>query len=76
VGAVAQVGTGMAIGSTWQPLTPNAIEALPDAPAVFELGSLVRSVLFIGGDAGDGLRAAVHRALADPRLRLMAHCVR
>jgi hypothetical protein len=66
----------MAIGSTWQPLTPNAIEALPDAPAVFELGSLVRSVLFIGGDAGDGLRAAVHRALADPRLRLMAHCVR
>jgi hypothetical protein len=66
----------MAIGSTWQPLTATAVDALPDAPAVFELGSLVRSVLFIGGDASEGLRAAVLRALADPRLRLQARCLR
>lgn len=66
----------MAIGSAWQPLTPNALDGLPDAMAVFELGSLVRSVLYIGGDANEGLRASVARALADPRLRLRVRCVR
>ena len=66
----------MAIGTPWQPLTPTAIDALPDAMAVFEIGSLVRSVLFIGGDANEGLRAAVRRALDDPKLRLRARCIR
>ena len=74
--AVPQVELGMAIGSAWQPLTPNAVEALPDAMAVFEVGSLVRTVLYIGGDANEGLRDAVRRALDDPRLRLRARCVR
>ena len=66
----------MAIGSAWQPLTPTALDSLPDATAVFELGSLVRSVLYVGGDANEGLRASVARALADPRLRLRVRCVR
>jgi len=66
----------MAIESAWQPLTPTAVEALPDAMAAFEIGSLVRSVLYIGGDPNEGLRDAVRRALADPRLRLRAHCLR
>lgn len=66
----------MAIGSAWQPLTPHAVESLPDAMAVFEIGSLVRTVLFIGGEANEGLRECVRRALGDPRLRLRAHCVR
>jgi len=66
----------MAIGSAWQPLTPTTVDSLPDAMAVFEIGSLVRSVLFIGGEANEGLRATVRRALADPRLRLRARCVR
>lgn len=66
----------MAIESAWQPLTRAAVDALPDAMAVFELGSLVRSVLYIGGDPNEGLRAAVTRALAEPRLRLRARCFR
>lgn len=66
----------MAIESAWQPLTKAAIDALPDAMAVFEIGSLVRSVLYIGGDPNEGLRAAVARALAEPRLRLRARCFR
>jgi hypothetical protein len=66
----------MAIGSAWQSLTPTTVDSLPDAIAVFELGSLVRSVLYIGGDANEGLRASVARALADPRLRMHARCVR
>src|SRR4051812_1576795 len=67
---------GMAIGSAWQPLTPVTVDSLPDGAAVFEIGSLVRTVLYIGGDANEGLRASVRRALADPRLRLRARCVR
>lgn len=74
--SVPQVELGMAIGSAWQPLTPNAVDALPDAMAVFEIGSLVRSVLYIGGEANEGLRDAVRRALDEPRLRLRARCVR
>jgi hypothetical protein len=66
----------MAIGTPWQPLTAAAIDALPDAMAVFEIGSLVRNVLVIGGDANEGLRAAVRRALDNPRLRLRARCIR
>jgi hypothetical protein len=66
----------MAIGSPWQPLFPTAVDALPDATAVFEIGSLVRNVLVIGGDANEGLRAAVRRALDNPRLRLRARCIR
>jgi len=66
----------MAIESAWQPLTKAAVDALPDAMAVFELGSLVRNVLYIGGDPGEGLRSAVRRALDDPRLRLRARCLR
>jgi hypothetical protein len=66
----------MAIGSTWQPLTPDALDGLPDAMAVFEIGNLVRSVLYIGGDPNESLRASVRRALDDPRLRLRARCIR
>lgn len=66
----------MAIGTPWQPLTPTALDSLPDAMAVFEIGSLVRTVLYIGGDPEEGLKAAVRRALDDPRLRLRARCIR
>lgn len=66
----------MAIESAWQPLTKAAVDALPDAMAVFELGSLVRNVVYIGGDPDEGLRSAVRRVLDDPRLRLRARCLR
>jgi len=36
----------------WLPLNPETIEALPDAPGVFEIATLVRNVVQIG--AGDG----------------------
>ena len=74
--AVAQVELGMAIEAPWQPLTPTVIASLPEAMAAFEIGSLVRTVLYIGGDAEDGLRSVVRRALAAPKLRLRAHCIR
>lgn len=66
----------MAIEAPWQPLTPTVVASLPEATAAFEIGSLVRTVLYIGGDAGEGLRNAVRRALTDPKLRLRAHCIR
>ncbi|MBY0273879.1 hypothetical protein K2Z84_00955 [Candidatus Binatia bacterium] len=66
----------MAIEAPWQPLTPTVLASLPEASAAFEIGSLVRTVLFIGGDPGEGLRSAVRRALSDPKLRLRAHCIR
>ena len=36
----------------WQKLNPFTIECVPDAPGIFEIGNLVRSVLYIG--RGDG----------------------
>jgi hypothetical protein len=64
------------MGSAWLPLTKHVVDALPEATAVFEIGSLVRSVLLIGGDSNETVRTAVQRALDDPRLRLRAHCLR
>jgi hypothetical protein len=66
----------MAIGSAWLPLTKHVVDMLPEATAVFEIGSLVRSTLLIGGDPSETLREAVQRALDDPRLRLRARCLR
>lgn len=66
----------MAIEAPWQPLTPTVVASLPEATAAFEIGSLVRTVLYIGGEPGEGLRSAVRRALTDPKLRLRAHCIR
>ncbi|HEY8517484.1 MAG TPA: hypothetical protein VIS07_18395 [Candidatus Binatia bacterium] len=66
----------MAIGSAWHPLTPDAVDRLPEAMAVFEIGNLVRSVLYIGGDPNETLRSAVRRALDNPKLRLRARCIR
>jgi hypothetical protein len=44
----------------WLPLNPETIEALPDAPGVFEIATLVRNVVQIG--AGDGsLRQRIQR---------------
>jgi len=73
---VSQVGLGMAIGSAWLPLTKQVVDTLPEATAVFEIGSLVRSVLLIGGDPSETVRTSVQRALDDPRLRLRARCIR
>jgi hypothetical protein len=73
---VAQVELGMAIEGPWQPLTPTVIASLPEAMAAFEIGSLVRTVLYIGGDPNEGLQTAVRRALATADLRIRAHCIR
>lgn len=66
----------MTMEATWQPLTPASIASLPETMAAFQIGSLVRTVLYIGGDPNEGLRTAVRRALESPRLRLRAHCIR
>lgn len=44
----------------WQKLNPSTIESVPDAPGIFEIANLVRSVLFIGRGNGD-----LRRRLAD-----------
>jgi hypothetical protein len=66
----------MPVSNGWKLITPELLEALPDRQGVFELGSLVRSVVFIGGDADAGLRSMVREALAEPRLRMRARCLR
>jgi len=73
---VAQREWGTTMEAMWQPLTPASIASLPETMAAFQIGSLVRTVLYIGGDPDEGLRTAVRRALASPRLRLRAHCIR
>jgi hypothetical protein len=37
----------------WQKLNPFTIERAPDGPGIFEIGNLVRSVLFIGRADGN-----------------------
>lgn len=49
----------MAQFSSWYPLTAASIRTLPDEPAVYELGTLVRSVLLIGAADRGLLRAAL-----------------
>jgi hypothetical protein len=66
----------MTLSGEWRVITPGMVESLPDGPGVFALGSLVRSILVVGGDDELSLREAVERALANPRLRLRAHCIR
>ena len=58
----------------WQVISADLLERLPEVPGVFELGTLVRSVLYIGA-AGHGIQSEVRRALAQG-LQLRAHCVR
>lgn len=49
----------------WQKLNPATIECVPEGPGIFEIGNLVRSVLYIG--RGDGnLRARLARLGAVP----------
>lgn len=42
--------------TTWRRLTPDIIAEVPEAAAVFEVGNLVRTVLYIGAAEGN-LRA-------------------
>jgi hypothetical protein len=37
----------------WQKLNPSTIEGVPEVPGIFEIGNLVRTVLFIGRANGD-----------------------
>jgi hypothetical protein len=37
----------------WQKLNPSTIECVPAVPGIFEIGNLVRTVLFIGRANGD-----------------------
>jgi len=34
--------------TTWRPLMPTEVERVPESPGVYELATLVRTVLFIG----------------------------
>ena len=37
----------------WQKLNPSTIDVVPEVPGIFEIGNLVRTVLFIGRANGD-----------------------
>ena len=60
----------------WRVLSEEAVESLPEIPGVFTLGNLVRSVLLVSSDGGEGVRAAVRAALSRPEIRAQARCVR
>ena len=52
--------------SAWKPMTPAVIAEAPNCPAVYELGTLVRTVVFIGA-ADDDLSQALNRHLSVPQ---------
>lgn len=56
--------------SEWQPLVPAEIARVPESPGVFEVATLVRTVLFIGA-ASENLLAALHHHHALPGHPLM-----
>ena len=61
--------------ASWRVITPSLMDELPSNPGIFEFGSLVRSVLYVGA-APAGLAPAIREALATPRLAKRAHCLR
>ena len=51
--------------STWRPMTQAEVERVPACPGVFELATLVRTVVFIGA-APESLASALEQHLALP----------
>ncbi len=51
--------------SPWKPLTPALVADAPTCPGVYELGTLVRTVVFIGA-AGENLSDALTEHLNQP----------
>lgn len=49
----------------WQKLNPATIECVPESPGIFEIGNLVRTVLYIGRADGN-LRRRLERLGAVP----------
>jgi len=56
--------------SPWRPLAISEVARLPQAPGVFEIGTLVRTVLFIGA-AHESLLAVLTHHLGAPGHPLM-----
>lgn len=52
--------------SAWKPMTPAVIAEAPNCPAVYELGTLVRTVVFIGA-ADDDLSRTLNQHLSVPQ---------
>ena len=65
----------MSTTTQWRVITPTLLDDLPDVPGVFEVGNLVRNVLFIGA-APTGIASAVRNAITSSRLISRAHCIR
>ncbi len=64
--ALSEQGEDMTIAfSAWHPLVEAEVAALPDSPGVFEVATLVRTVLFIGA-APESLVATLTRQLDAP----------
>ncbi len=60
--------------STWRPLIPAEIERVPECPGVYELATLVRTILFIGA-AAESLNTELtqHLAVASSPLLRSGH---
>jgi hypothetical protein len=52
--------------SPWKPMTPAVVAETPPCPGVYELGTLVRTVVFIGA-ADDDLSATLTQHLHVPQ---------
>ena len=59
----------------WRVINPPLLDELPEGPGIFEIGNLVRSVLYVGAAPG-GLAREIRAALTIPGLLTRAHCIR
>jgi len=50
--------------ASWKPLTLDTVAEVPETPAVFEVGSLVRTVLYIAAAQGN-LRARLNQLIQE-----------
>jgi hypothetical protein len=50
--------------NTWKPLSQDVVAEVPETPAVFEVGSLVRTVLYIAAAQGN-LRARLNQLIQE-----------
>jgi hypothetical protein len=60
----------MSIPKPWTRLAADALEKVPPEPGVYELATLVRTVVFIGRTAGKDLHSCLHDELMDPRSQM------
>lgn len=60
---------------SWDVITPDLLDELPDRPGTVQIANLVRNVILIAA-APEGIGTAVRKALSCPGVFQQAHCLR